>query len=97
MKIIEYGEKMQYRCSGNGNGGNGCKALLEVERSDMRYLDGISGDSWGSSDASVSFKCPCCKQLTDIPISKWPQGASSSLKRSTSHWRNDFPDPDERR
>jgi hypothetical protein len=80
MKIIEpgkFGEEnhwnMQHRCTGWGNGGKGCDALLEVDFEDLRYFAGVPGDTWGSRDPAVTFKCPCCSTLTDLGLNDWPK------------------------
>lgn len=78
MKVLETGTKglnwtMKHRCTGWGNGGGGCEALLEVEKSDLRYFKGVPGDSWGSRDPAVTFKCPCCSTLTDLGMNDWPK------------------------
>lgn len=78
MKVLEpgkFGENwtIQHRCTGWGNGGGGCEALLEIEKSDLRYFRGVPGDSWGSRDPAVTFKCPCCSTLTDLGLNDWPK------------------------
>ena len=37
MKVLEEGKKwsIQERCTGIGNGGGGCNALLEIEKEDI--------------------------------------------------------------
>ena len=78
MKILEPGKNkdnwsIQHRCTGWGNVGVGCDALLELEFDDLRYFPGVPGDSRGSRDPAVTFKCPCCSMLTDIGINDWPK------------------------
>jgi hypothetical protein len=92
MKILEPGRvgetwTMQHRCTGWGNGGNGCNALLEVEKSDLRFFRGVPGDSWGSRDPAVTFKCPCCSTLTDLGSNDWPRDYKTlPVYHSSSAW-----------
>ena len=72
MKVIEHPKDRIYRCTGAGNGGGGCNAVLQVDESDLRYWPGNSSDSWGGSESAVMFKCVCCGAVTDIPIADWP-------------------------
>lgn len=79
MKILEAGKvgekwSLKHRCTAWGNSGKGCNALLEIEYSDLRYFPGVDGDSWGSREHAVSFKCPCCGKLTDLGLNDWPTG-----------------------
>lgn len=88
MKILEPGKvkeekwSIQHRCTGWGNGENGCEALLELECEDLRYYEGREFP-WRSSEPAVSFKCPCCGNLTDLGLNDWPRGYRN-LKRWTS-------------
>ncbi len=95
MKILESGKvgenwNIQHRCTGAGNRGDGCEALLELELDDLRYFPGVPGDSWGSRDPAVSFKCPCCGKLTDLKSKDWPVGAHN-LNRWTKEWQKSNP------
>ncbi|ARK07537.1 hypothetical protein LAV_00162 [Sphingobium phage Lacusarx] len=77
MKIItpgrdQQGYSVEHKCSGHGNGGGGCGAVLLVELADMRYFPGVPGSSWGSRDPAVMFRCCQCNVLTDLPVTKWP-------------------------
>lgn len=96
MKIIERSEKpgwcRQFKCTGSGNGGQGCKSLLEVEQDDLRYFEGVPGDTWGSRDPAVSFKCPVCQEVTDIPERYWPYKYDERLKRYTTNWAKGLPE-----
>jgi hypothetical protein len=85
MKIIENLQGKEHRCSGKGNGGNGCNSLLAVVRSDLVYWPGVQSESWGQRDASVSFKCPVCEACTDLDKQHWPQNASS-LRNVSVKW-----------
>jgi len=79
MKILEAGKVgenwvIQHRCTGWGNGGDGCDALLEIEFDDLRYFPGTGGEvTWGYRDPAVTFKCPCCSTLTDLGLNDWPK------------------------
>lgn len=70
MKVIEKGREQkgwakEFKCTGEGNGGGGCGALLLVEQSDVFCTYSSHYD--GSSETYRSFQCPECKHLTDIP------------------------------
>jgi hypothetical protein len=84
MKVIESGNKPRHRCTGYGNGNSGCGALLEVERSDLRYH--VADDMGGVSTEYVLFKCCECGSLTDLPAGKWPQNYNHLRKYSTA-WK----------
>lgn len=95
MKILEPGKvgknwTIQKRCTGWGNGNKGCNALLEIELSDLRYFPGVPGDSWGSREKAVSFKCPCCGQITDLGLNDWPKG-HENLPRWNKEWQDSAP------
>jgi hypothetical protein len=97
MKILEAGKNgkntwsLQHRCTGWGNGENGCEALLELEFDDLRYYQG-TGEGWGifTKEPAVSFKCPCCGKLTDIGLNDWPVGYRE-LPRWTKEWQESRP------
>ncbi len=85
VKILEKAEWLkEERCTGKGNGGNGCNSLLGLEQSDLRYF---TGGGYFERDPAVLFKCPVCGALTDIDKSKWPQ-QYIQLKPFTSAWRD---------
>lgn len=69
MKILKESKppewSKEYSCTGDGNGNKGCGSLLLVSKSDLFQTCHQSyGDS--SPDYFVTFKCPVCKELTDI-------------------------------
>lgn len=94
MKILKPGKfsdnkwKMEHLCTGYGNGGGGCEALLEIELEDLRYYPYVDTGSWGSHDSAVLFKCPICQTLTDLKNSDWPKNAGKILTPFTSAWKN---------
>ncbi len=88
MKIIEPGKfnkewTIRHRCTGWGNDGHGCDALLEVEKSDLRYFPGDAQHL----ESSVSFKCACCGALTDLGMIDWPKDYRK-LTRYTEDWEH---------
>lgn len=89
MIVIEKSEKPVYvkrvRCTGRGNSQNGCNSLLEITIKDLVYWPGVSGDTWGSRDPHVSFRCCVCKETTDIPKEDWPYNIDV-LEEVTSLW-----------
>lgn len=88
MRVIEENVwKKELSCTGSGNGGKGCKSLLEVEMDDLRYYSGVSGFGAYDRDAAVCFRCPCCNQLTDLPSSEWPHNPQRRLKPYSDQWK----------
>ena len=96
MKVLELGRtnekwSVQHRCTGWGNAGHtGCNALLEIEFEDLRYFPGKYSDISEKflKEPSVSFKCPCCCNLTDIGTNDWPVGYKK-LARWTPEWQDE--------
>ena len=69
MKQIKKGREQkgwskEYACTGKGNGGGGCGAVLLVSENDL-YMTSRS-DYSGDTEYFVTFKCPCCGVETDI-------------------------------
>jgi hypothetical protein len=69
MKIIKKGRPQkgwakEFTCTGAGNGGGGCNAVLLVEKDDV-YLTHCY-DYGGGHDVFNTFRCPQCKVETDI-------------------------------
>ncbi|MFA6050003.1 MAG: hypothetical protein WC761_02295 [Candidatus Paceibacterota bacterium] len=69
MKVLKKGRKQkgwaaEQECSGAGNGGGGCGALLLVELADLFHTGSSSYD--GSSESNVTFECMECGVLTDL-------------------------------
>ena len=68
MKVLKKGREQkgwskEYTCSGRGNGGGGCGAVLLVSAEDLYRTSSSSYD--GSTDHYVTFRCPCCSVQTD--------------------------------
>jgi hypothetical protein len=96
MKVLEAGKRglewtVQHRCTGWGNGGNGCEALLEVDKADLRYVEPIYAESWGGRDAAVNFKCPVCATVTDLGMNDWPKDYRN-LTLWTKAWHDSMPE-----
>jgi len=77
MKVLEPGKvkqkwSLRHRCTGWGNGNDGCEALLELEVEDLRYRPGCY-DEKCESDPFVSFKCICCGEITNLGMNDWPK------------------------
>lgn len=71
MKIIKRGRPQkswakQFICTGTGNGGGGCGAVLLVEADDLYQTHSSSYD--GSTDYFTTFRCVCCKVETDVKV-----------------------------
>jgi hypothetical protein len=64
--------KMDLECTGFGNPGKGCGSLLRVKFDDLVKYPGVPGDTWGSRDPAVSFRCPVCEKCTDLGVEHWP-------------------------
>jgi len=84
MEIVQTGKTMggcweaEIECSGAGNGGSGCEAILKVSETDLyqTYKSCMGRDeTW-----CATFMCPCCGTETDIANtdgyrhSEWPGG-----------------------
>jgi hypothetical protein len=69
MKVIKKGRPQKgwskkYKCTGSGNGGGGCGAVLLVEEGDL--FETSSGHYDGSTDYYTTFQCIECGVKTDI-------------------------------
>lgn len=68
MKVIKKGREQKgwtkkFTCTGKGNGGGGCGAVLLVSKDDFYRTSSHYYD--GGSDYYDTFMCPCCKVETD--------------------------------
>lgn len=68
MRVIEKGTgqrgwAQEFRCTGKGNGGGGCQALLLVEQGDVFATWSHARDE---SERHNTFRCCMCGVLTDI-------------------------------
>lgn len=79
MKIIKPGNTnkawtLQHKCTGWGHDTDGCGAILELERDDLRFHRGSGSylDDWDYKEPTVAFKCPCCGCVTDLGRNDWP-------------------------
>lgn len=96
MKIVKQPPNWQSReltCTGAGNGGKGCKAVLLVDLEDLRHFSEREGYMRVYEEA-VCFRCPCCGRLTDLPKDAWPNQPAKNLKAFSSHWKNTGEDPE---
>ncbi len=69
MKVLKEGRKQkgwakEFTCTGNGNSGGGCGAVLLVEQEDVfrTYRNCLH-----ETDVFNTFRCAACGVLTDIP------------------------------
>lgn len=95
MKVLKPGREqkgfsVEQTCTGKGNGGGGCGALLLVERGDMRYY---RGGGYLDRDPEVVFRC-VCGVTTDMSRDSWPPNASGTLKAWSPEWRDHGRDRD---
>jgi hypothetical protein len=89
MKVLEPGKvkekwSIQHRCTGWGRKEEGCEALLEIEFDDLRYQPGCY-DEKCESDPVVSFRCPCCAEVTNLGLNDWPKNYRK-LKQWNYEW-----------
>lgn len=90
MKVIKTGRKQtgwakEYACTGEGNKGGGCGAILLVEEGD---LFATASSAMGEIDHYVTFECSECSVWTDIKDSpKYP----SQLKKRMPNRTNEDP------
>ena len=85
MRIIEKVTwTKEVTCTGAGNSGPGCGSKLEVERADLRFYH---GSGYMERHEAVTFRCPCCGQLTDLPRNDWPVNPRN-LAPFSAHWRD---------
>lgn len=71
MKVLEPGRQQkgwatEAKCTGDGNQGGGCGALLLVEEPDVFRT--MTGANYGgdSPEPCATFQCPSCGVLTDL-------------------------------
>lgn len=75
MKVVKEGRQQvgwakEFTCTGHGNRGGGCGAVLLVEFRDL-FKTG-RGYCDGSSDTYITFRCEQCGVLTDIEPKDYP-------------------------
>lgn len=75
MKVIKEGRKQQgfsleKECTGKGNGGGGCGAVLLVEGPDFFHT--YSSCMGRDEEWYITFKCPSCGVLTDVDRKEVP-------------------------
>lgn len=68
MKVLKKGRKQngrakEYKCTGRGDGGGGCGALLLVEEKDVYQTQ---SSCMGETEYYQTFRCPDCKVQTDV-------------------------------
>lgn len=69
MEVLEHGRKQRgwtkkFKCTGNGNGGSGCGAKLQVMYDDLYRTHDY--DYGGGHDVFITFECVECGVETDI-------------------------------
>ena len=71
MKVIKAGKNpdihewsAEFECTGYGNGGKGCGAVLLVTESDLYRTASSHYD--GSNESYITFMCPQCGVETDV-------------------------------
>lgn len=86
MKVLKKGRKqegwtIEVKCTGSGNGGGGCGALLLVSEGDLYNTHHY--DYGGGHDVFVTLRCTECKVQTDLPRNNWPP-ANIYVRKSES-------------
>lgn len=71
MKVIKKGTGQkgwakELECTAKDNGDTGCRAILLVEESDIKYTGEKGGNYLESGYSAFGFICPECNQITDI-------------------------------
>jgi transcription elongation factor Elf1 len=85
MKIVKPGRPQKgwskkFKCTGKGNGGGGCGAVLLVEEGDLYTTSSSHYD--GSNDYYTTFTCVACGVRTDVEV---PSGVK--VHSSEQAWR----------
>lgn len=81
VKVIKPGRdqkgwSIEWTCSGDGNGGGGCGAMLLVEQPDLFRTSKSCRDE---TDYFVTFKCMSCGVMTDLPPARVPHHIMHTL------------------
>ena len=84
MKTISKGRKQkgwakEFRCTGGGNQGGGCNAVLLVEQADLFSTESHARDE---TTYYVTFRCQECGTLTDINPNSWPVRPGKLLSKN---------------
>jgi len=91
MKVLKRGKpnystwKAKAFCKSSGNAGEGCGSKMQLEYDDLVYWPGVPGDSWGSRDPAVSWRCCVCNAPNDLEQNMWPKSVRD-LPRVTADW-----------
>lgn len=82
MKVLKEGKGFitEVTCTGQGNGGVGCSAVLGIEQKDVYVTS--SSDYTGDTDYFYTITCPCCGVETDINSSKLPNSVKKLARRN---------------
>jgi hypothetical protein len=86
MKVLKPGREQkgwatEATCTGYGNDGGGCGALLLVEESDVFKTQSGGGYGGDSPEEFATFRCPECKVLTDL--TNFPPAKLREIKRES--------------
>lgn len=81
MKVLKEGKGylLEVTCTGKGNGGAGCGAVLGVSKEDVYMTE--SYDYGGGHDIYYTIRCPRCGTETDISIDKLPDSVKRYARR----------------
>lgn len=88
MKVIKKGRPQkgwaqECKCTGAGNGGGGCGAMLLVEIGDVFETQ---RNCMHETDYFTTFRCPECQVLTDI--SDVPANVRDAAKAQRGLWND---------
>jgi hypothetical protein len=93
MEVLKQKEwSSEVECTGNGNNASGCGSILKINKSDIRFYGGKSGDpsvdgTFFSAPKAAVIKCPVCKCLTDLTEEQRPADYEK-LTPFSSAWKN---------
>ena len=85
MKIIKPGTgwEKEVECTGAGNGGGGCKAILSINKDDLYKTTRYSIDD---VSCFITFCCPCG---VETDITGLPSGIVSAAMKRSKPGKND--------
>ncbi len=83
MRIIKKGRAQkgwakEFECTGAGNTGGGCGAVLLVEMADLFMTESHARDE---TTCYVTFECPSCMTWTDVPDKDRPTLPPGGIRR----------------
>lgn len=86
MKVIKEGKGFitEVTCTGKGNGGVGCGAVLGINKEDVYVTS--SSDYTGDTEYYYTITCPCCGVETDIDSRELPDSVKKLARKKKGLW-----------